>query len=138
MPNSENYSSLSPLNLSNGKEDSLERTILGMASLDLATAIQSMNAMESVSTILSLNFSAIFTLSYCLFYCYYIFLFHFKILKSHQVSMLQSKEDKFISSVNMQLKLLQTYPLHQGNALVSKGFRITFMIILTVIRSRLL
>ncbi|XP_058791056.1 protein mini spindles isoform X2 [Phymastichus coffea] len=97
---SSNSESMSPSNSSVGKEDSLERTVLGMASLDLTTAIQSMNAME-------------------------------RILKSHQVSMLQSKEDKFISSVNMQLKLLQTYPLHQGNILVSKGFRTTFMIILT-------
>lgn len=46
--------------------------------------------------------------------------------------MVKSKEDKFINSVTMQLKLLQTYPLHQGNAQVSKGFRTTFMIILTV------
>ncbi|XP_014206626.1 protein mini spindles isoform X2 [Copidosoma floridanum] len=90
----------SPLNSSIGKEDSLERTVLGMASLDLTTAIQSMNAMESF-------------------------------LKSYQVSMLKTKEDKFISSVNMQLKLLQTYPLHQGSTQVSKGFRTTFMIILT-------
>ncbi|OXU27451.1 hypothetical protein TSAR_002490 [Trichomalopsis sarcophagae] len=98
VPNS--TENISPVNSSIGKEDSLERTVLGMASLDLTTAIQSMSAMESF-------------------------------LKSYQVSMLQSKEDKFISSVNMQLKLLQTYPLHQGNAQVSKGFRTTFMIILT-------
>lgn len=32
----------------------------------------------------------------------------------------------------MQLKFLQTYPLHQGSADVSKGFRNTFMVILTV------
>ena len=94
---SENTSPMNALN----KEDSLERTVLGMASLDLPTAIQSMSTME-------------------------------QFLKTYQVSVLQSKEDKFISSVNMQLKLLQTYPLHQGSNQVSKGFRTTFMIILTV------
>lgn len=53
-------------------------------------------------------------------------------MKSYQATMLQTKEDKFIHSVNMQLKLLQTYPLHKGSTQVSKGFRTTFMIILTV------
>lgn len=38
---------LSPTNTS--KEDSLERKILAMASLDLAVAIQSMNTIENVS-----------------------------------------------------------------------------------------
>ncbi|XP_015596923.1 protein mini spindles isoform X2 [Cephus cinctus] len=52
------------------------------------------------------------------------------ILHSHQASMLQSKEDKFISSIIMQLKLLQTYSLHQNNDDVLKGFRATFMVIL--------
>ncbi|KAJ8683238.1 hypothetical protein QAD02_019030 [Eretmocerus hayati] len=97
VPHSEN---ISPANSCINKEDSLERTILGMASPDLATAIQSISAMETF-------------------------------LKSYQVSMLQSKEDRFINSVNMQLKLLQTYPLNQGSNQVSKGFRATFMIILT-------
>lgn len=46
VPNSE---SISPVNTAIGKEDSLDRTILGMSSLDLATAIQSMNTMENVS-----------------------------------------------------------------------------------------
>ncbi|OAD59416.1 Cytoskeleton-associated protein 5 [Eufriesea mexicana] len=72
---------LSPANTS--KEDSLERKILAMASLDLAIAIH-----------------------------------------------LQSKEDKFIGSINMQLKLLQTYPLQQGGTDISKGFRNTFMVLL--------
>ncbi|KAK2583775.1 hypothetical protein KPH14_009682 [Odynerus spinipes] len=85
---------------SNAKEDNLERTILAMASLDLPTAIQSMNSIDNL-------------------------------LKSHKACLLQSREDKFISSVNMQLKFLQTYPLHQGSADVSKGFRNTFMVILT-------
>ncbi|XP_014225605.1 protein mini spindles isoform X1 [Trichogramma pretiosum] len=97
QPNS--VDNISP-SLNMNKEDNLDRTILGMASLDLSVAIMSMNAMETY-------------------------------LKSHHVTMLQSKEDKFINSVNMQLKLLQTYPLHHGNSQVSKGFRNTFMLILT-------
>ncbi|CAB0035199.1 unnamed protein product [Trichogramma brassicae] len=97
QPNS--VDNISP-SLNMNKEDNLDRTILGMASLDLSVAIMSMNAMETY-------------------------------LKSHHVTMLQSKEDKFINSVNMQLKLLQTYPLHHGNPQVSKGFRNTFMLILT-------
>lgn len=32
----------------------------------------------------------------------------------------------------MQLKLLQTYPLQQGGADISKGFRNTFMVLLAV------
>ncbi|XP_043494005.1 protein mini spindles isoform X2 [Polistes fuscatus] len=85
---------------SNSKDDNLEHTILAMASLDLPTAIQSMNSIDNL-------------------------------LRSHKAYLLQSKEDKFISSVNMQLKFLQTYPLHQGSTNVSKGFRNTFMVILT-------
>ncbi|XP_072747626.1 protein mini spindles isoform X2 [Anoplolepis gracilipes] len=81
------------------KDDTLERNILSMASMDLPTAIQSMNAIENL-------------------------------LKSHQAVSMQSKEDKFIGSINMQLKLLQTYPLRQENADVSRGFRNTFLIIL--------
>ncbi|XP_034182971.1 msps cytoskeleton-associated protein 5 isoform X1 [Osmia lignaria lignaria] len=81
------------------KEDSLERKILAMASLDLAVAIQSMNSIDNL-------------------------------IKSHQILSLQSKEDKFIGSINMQLKLLQTYPLQQGGADISKGFRNTFMVLL--------
>ncbi|XP_011700705.1 PREDICTED: cytoskeleton-associated protein 5 isoform X2 [Wasmannia auropunctata] len=81
------------------KDDTLERNILSMASMDLPTAIQSMNAIENL-------------------------------LKSHQAVTLQSKEDKFIGSINMQLKLLQTYPLRQENADVSRGFRNTFLVIL--------
>ncbi|EFN60447.1 Cytoskeleton-associated protein 5 [Camponotus floridanus] len=81
------------------KDDTLERNILSMASMDLPTAIQSMNAIENL-------------------------------LKSHQAVSLQCKEDKFIGSINMQLKLLQTYPLRQENADVSRGFRNTFLIIL--------
>ncbi|XP_076663727.1 msps cytoskeleton-associated protein 5 isoform X2 [Andrena cerasifolii] len=82
------------------KEDSLERKILAMSSLDLAVAMQSMNNIENL-------------------------------IKSHQVLSLQSKEDKFIGSINMQLKLLQTYPLQQGGTIdVHKGFRTTFMVIL--------
>ncbi|XP_031837843.1 msps cytoskeleton-associated protein 5 isoform X2 [Nomia melanderi] len=88
------------LNTANAsKEDSLERKILAMASLDLAVAIQSMNSIDNL-------------------------------IKSHQVLNLQSKEDKFIGSINMQLKLLQTYPLQQGGTDISKGFRSTFMVIL--------
>ncbi|XP_076386663.1 msps cytoskeleton-associated protein 5 isoform X2 [Megachile rotundata] len=81
------------------KEDSLERKILAMASLDLTVAIQSMNSIDNL-------------------------------IKSHQILSLQSKEDKFIGSINMQLKLLQTYPLQQGGADISKGFRNTFMVLL--------
>ncbi|KAK1119716.1 hypothetical protein K0M31_013134 [Melipona bicolor] len=81
------------------KEDSLERKILAMSSLDLAVAIQSMNSIDNL-------------------------------IKSHQILSLQSKEDKFIGSINMQLKLLQTYPLQQGGADISKGFRNTFMVLL--------
>ncbi|XP_076289585.1 msps cytoskeleton-associated protein 5 isoform X1 [Lasioglossum baleicum] len=89
------------LNTANAsKEDSLERKILAMSSLDLAVAIQSMNSIENL-------------------------------IKSHQVLNLQSKEDKFIGSINMQLKLLQTYPLQQGGTDISKGFRNTFMVILS-------
>ncbi|XP_033322448.2 msps cytoskeleton-associated protein 5 isoform X2 [Megalopta genalis] len=88
------------LNTANAsKEDSLERKILAMSSLDLAVAIQSMNSIDNL-------------------------------IKSHQVLNLQSKEDKFIGSINMQLKLLQTYPLQQGGTDISKGFRSTFMVIL--------
>ncbi|XP_076233452.1 msps cytoskeleton-associated protein 5 isoform X2 [Calliopsis andreniformis] len=82
------------------KEDSLERKILAMASLDLAVAIQSMNSIENL-------------------------------IKSHQVLSLQSKEDKFIGSINMQLKFLQTYPLQQGGREVHKALRTTCMVILT-------
>ncbi|XP_032674241.1 protein mini spindles isoform X2 [Odontomachus brunneus] len=80
-------------------DDMLERNILSMASMDLPTAIQSMNSIENL-------------------------------LKSHQAASLQSKEDKFIGSINMQLKLLQTYPLRQENVDVSRGFRNTFLVIL--------
>jgi hypothetical protein len=55
-----------------------------------------------------------------------------QLLKSHQAASLQSKEDKFIGSINMQLKLLQTYPLRQENVDVSRGFRNTFLLILVV------
>ncbi|XP_023289884.1 protein mini spindles isoform X2 [Orussus abietinus] len=60
------------------------------------------------------------------------------LLKSHQFSMLQSREDKFITSLNLQLKLLQTYPLHQGSVDVSKGFRNAFMVILSFYESGVL
>ncbi|KAG7191094.1 hypothetical protein KM043_007130 [Ampulex compressa] len=99
IPMSPSKSTL-PLGLSSTKDGSLERNILAMASLDLPTAIQSMNSIENL-------------------------------LKSHQVSLLQFKEDKFIRSINMQLKLLQTYPLHQSGIDVQKGFRNTFMVILS-------
>ncbi|XP_029680774.1 protein mini spindles isoform X4 [Formica exsecta] len=95
---SKSSSVVSPATTSS-KDDTLERNILSMASMDLPTAIQSMNAIENL-------------------------------LKSHQAVTLQSKEDKFIGSINMQLKLLQTYPLRQENADVSRGFRNTFLIIL--------
>ncbi|XP_011648021.1 protein mini spindles isoform X1 [Pogonomyrmex barbatus] len=88
-----------PSATASSKDDTLERNILSMASMDLSTAIQSMNAIENL-------------------------------LKSHQAISLQSKEDKFIGSINMQLKLLQTYPLRQENADVSRGFRNTFLVIL--------
>ncbi|XP_026670191.1 protein mini spindles isoform X2 [Ceratina calcarata] len=89
------------------KEDSLERKILAMASLDLAVAIQSMNSIDNL-------------------------------IRSHQFLSLQSKEDKFIGSINMQLKLLQTYPLQQGGTDISKGFRKTFMILLAFYDTRIL
>ncbi|XP_020296342.1 protein mini spindles isoform X2 [Pseudomyrmex gracilis] len=92
-------SSVSP-SIVNSKDEALERNILSMASMDLPTAIQSMNAIENL-------------------------------LKSPQAASLQAKEDKFIGSINMQLKLLQTYPLRQENADVSRGFRNTFLLILT-------
>lgn len=95
---SKSSSIVSPATTSS-KDDTLERNILSMASMDLPTAIQSMNAIENL-------------------------------LKSHQAVSLQCKEDKFIGSINMQLKLLQTYPLRQENADVSRGFRNTFLIIL--------
>ncbi|CAL1688758.1 unnamed protein product [Lasius platythorax] len=95
---SKSSSVVSPTTTSS-KDDTLERNILSMASMDLPTAIQSMNAIENL-------------------------------LKSHQAISLQSKEDKFIGSINMQLKLLQTYPFIQENADVSRGFRNTFLIIL--------
>ncbi|XP_012235678.1 protein mini spindles isoform X2 [Linepithema humile] len=82
------------------EDDTLERNILSMASMDLPTAIISMNAIENL-------------------------------LKSHQAASMQSKEDKFIGSVNMQLKLLQTYPLRQHENLdVSRGFRNAFLVVL--------
>lgn len=89
------------------KEDSLERKILAMASLDLTVAIQSMNSVDNL-------------------------------IKSHQFLSLQSKEDKFIGSINMQLKLLQTYPMQQGGMDISKGFRKTFMILLAFYDTRIL
>lgn len=89
------------------KEDSLERKILAMASLDLTVAIQSMNSIDNL-------------------------------IKSHQFLSLQSKEDKFIGSINMQLKLLQTYPMQQGGMDISKGFRKTFMILLAFYDTRIL
>ncbi|KAL0125152.1 hypothetical protein PUN28_004351 [Cardiocondyla obscurior] len=95
---SKSSSAVSPTAASS-ENDTLERNILSMASMDLPTAIQSMNAIENL-------------------------------LKSQQAISLQSKEDKFIGSVNMQLKLLQTYPLRQENADVSRGFRNTFLVIL--------
>ncbi|XP_011883305.1 PREDICTED: cytoskeleton-associated protein 5 isoform X2 [Vollenhovia emeryi] len=95
---SKSSSVVSPTSASS-KDDTLERNILSMASMDLSTAIQSMNAIENL-------------------------------LQSHQAVSLQSKEDKFIGSINMQLKLLQTYPLRQENADVSRGFRNTFLVIL--------
>ncbi|XP_048511351.1 protein mini spindles isoform X1 [Athalia rosae] len=60
------------------------------------------------------------------------------VLKSHQVNQLLTKEDKFISAVNMQLKILQTYPLDSRNTDVSKCFRNTFMVILSFYDSGLL
>ncbi|XP_071643759.1 protein mini spindles-like isoform X2 [Temnothorax longispinosus] len=96
---SKSSSVVSPVSTASSKDDTLERNILSMASMDLPTAIQSMNAIENL-------------------------------LKSHQAITLQSKEDKFIGSINMQLKLLQTYPLRQENADVSRGFRNTFLVIL--------
>ncbi|XP_036150006.1 protein mini spindles [Monomorium pharaonis] len=81
------------------KDSTLEQTILSMASTDLPTAIQSMNAIENL-------------------------------LKSHEAISMQTKEDKFIESINMQLKLLQTCPLRQENVDVSRGFRNTFLVIL--------
>ncbi|KAK0183474.1 hypothetical protein PV327_001512 [Microctonus hyperodae] len=61
-----------------------------------------------------------------------------KILKSSQVSMLQSKEDKFMDAINMQLKLLQSYPLTSDNVEVAKAFRTTFMVTLAFYESGLL
>ena len=46
--------------------------------------------------------------------------------------MVQIKEDKFVSSVNLQLQLLQTYPLNPGSAELAKGLRAAFMVILAV------
>ncbi|XP_025159861.1 protein mini spindles isoform X2 [Harpegnathos saltator] len=94
---SKSASAVSPT--ASSHDDMLERNILSMASMDLPTAIQSMNSIENL-------------------------------LKSHQAASLQSKEDKFIGSINMQLKLLQTYPLRQENVDVSRGFRNTFLVIL--------
>ncbi|KAK0165415.1 hypothetical protein PV328_003929 [Microctonus aethiopoides] len=98
---------VSPLSTSINKEDTLERSILAMASPDLSTALQALINMD-------------------------------KILKSSQVSMLQSKEDKFIDAINMQLKLLQSYPLTSDNAEVAKAFRTTFMVTLAFYESGLL
>ncbi|XP_015517850.2 protein mini spindles isoform X1 [Neodiprion lecontei] len=60
------------------------------------------------------------------------------ILKSHQANLLQTKEDKFIGAANMQLKILQNYPLHSGIPDVSKCFRNTFMVILSFYNSGIL
>lgn len=95
---SKSASVVSPATTSS-KDDTLERNILLMSSMDLSIAIQAMSAIENL-------------------------------LKSHQAISLQSKEDKFIGSINLQLKLLQTYPLRQENSEVSRGFRNTFLIIL--------
>ncbi|XP_034937769.1 protein mini spindles isoform X2 [Chelonus insularis] len=60
------------------------------------------------------------------------------ILKSPQVSMIQSKEDKFINSINMQLRLLQTYPLTSESVEIAKAFRTTFMVTLSFYDSGIL
>ncbi|XP_011314716.1 cytoskeleton-associated protein 5 isoform X2 [Fopius arisanus] len=52
------------------------------------------------------------------------------IIKSPQASMMQSKEDKFIHAINMQLKMLQTYPTVDDPE-VAKGFRIAFVVTLS-------
>ncbi|XP_015113427.1 protein mini spindles isoform X2 [Diachasma alloeum] len=52
------------------------------------------------------------------------------IIKSPQASMIQSKEDKFIHAINMQLKMLQTYPTVDDPE-VAKGFRIAFVVTLS-------
>lgn len=111
------------------KEDSLERKILAMSSLDLAVAMQSMNNIENVS---AYNIPS-FKLKSCPTRVCMQSKIVLQLIKSHQVLSLQSKEDKFIGSINMQLKLLQTYPLQQGGTIdVHKGFRTTFMVILAV------
>ncbi|XP_063985359.1 protein mini spindles isoform X2 [Diachasmimorpha longicaudata] len=52
------------------------------------------------------------------------------IIKSPQASLMQSKEDKFIRAINMQLKMLQTYPTVDDPE-VAKGFRIAFVVTLS-------
>lgn len=59
--------------------------------------------------------------------------FYFQqLIKSPQMILLKSKEDKVISAINMQLKLLKTYPLNQDSLEVSRGFRSAFMVLLAV------
>lgn len=53
------------------------------------------------------------------------------ILRSPQASMIVTKEDKFINAINMQLKLLQTYPLTSESLDVAKAFRSIFMVTLS-------
>lgn len=46
---------------------------------------------------------------------------------------MQTKEDKFMSAVNLQLKLLQTYSLNTDRSSdISKAFRTCFLVILAV------
>ncbi|XP_043480677.1 protein mini spindles [Leptopilina heterotoma] len=57
-------------------------------------------------------------------------------LKSHQFMAIQTKEDKFMSAVNLQLKLLQTYSLNTDRSSdISKAFRTCFMVILAFYES---
>ncbi|XP_014295332.1 protein mini spindles isoform X1 [Microplitis demolitor] len=61
-----------------------------------------------------------------------------EIMKSSQLSLIQSKEDKFINSINIQLKFLQKYPLTADNNEVTKVYRATFMVLLAFYESKVL
>ncbi|XP_044594200.1 protein mini spindles isoform X1 [Cotesia glomerata] len=61
-----------------------------------------------------------------------------EMIKSSPLTLIQSKEDKFINSINMQLKFLQKYPLTPENSEVTKVYRATFVVLLSFLESKVL
>lgn len=61
-----------------------------------------------------------------------------EMIKSSPLTLIQSKEDKFINSINTQLKFLQKYPLTPENSEVTKVYRATFVVLLSFLESKVL